>query len=111
MSSEIDISKWHQLGPDPLVLFEWNTNNLKLADWVVYWYREDGYEGSGVLVCKWATGEYGMTNLSHCSCYGPIDDAPHTFTLKAILADLESSPEDYDYAENSAVLAKVRELI
>lgn len=47
-------------------------------------YEDHGYEGSGWIIAF--TGEhYLVGSLSHCSCYGPFDDFPHT---KGCVADL-----------------------
>lgn len=56
-------------------LDESSINRLKglSANWVVYHYNNYGYDGDGFIV--WRNGnKYGYTRISHCSCYGPVDD-------------------------------------
>ena len=44
------------------------------AEWCVYWYETGSYDGSGTAYAGNSDGEYWMTTLGHCSCYGPCDD-------------------------------------
>lgn len=43
------------------------------ADWLVEWYENGCYDGTGEAVWKVGTRYY-WTSLSHCSCYGPWGD-------------------------------------
>ncbi len=42
-------------------------------DAIFYWYVSGSYEGSGQLIATKENKWY-CKGLSHCSCYGPIDD-------------------------------------
>ena len=54
----------------------WN-DWTKNVEWVAYWYENYGYEGSGIAIVKYKDGKYWCDSMSHCSCYGPWEDAPH----------------------------------
>lgn len=42
------------------------------ADEVWYWYACGSYEGSGQMLIR--KGDlYGIHDMGHCSCYGPLD--------------------------------------
>lgn len=42
-------------------------------DAVFYWYASGSYEGSGDLLAV-KDGKWYNKDLSHCSCYGPLED-------------------------------------
>ena len=48
-----------------------------LIDEAWYWYAEGNYDGSGQLLMRKGT-LWDMHDMSHCSCYGPIDEARFT---------------------------------
>lgn len=83
----------------------------KNTEWAVYSYRASDYGGDGIIVTK-VDSKFYMCGLGHCSCYGPMEDfgLEGDGTLENVLADLEGSPDDYDYGHTSAVQAKVLEL-
>ena len=103
-------NKIYQLGPDEFDEYDLS-NGPHHFDWLVYHYTAGSYEGSGVAV--WKVGDvYGMQNLSHCSCYGPMDSCDAAGqSIDAILKDLSVSEKDYDYVQMKAVGDKVKELI
>jgi hypothetical protein len=41
-------------------------------DWIVYWYQNGDYDGSGSAYA-YGNGKYYTRYLGHCSCYGPWD--------------------------------------
>lgn len=57
------------------------------VDTVAYWYSCGSYEGSGELIGR-IGDEWFYMNLSHCSCYGPVDSKPSS--KEKSLADLEA---------------------
>jgi len=42
-------------------------------DEVWYWYVSGSYEGSGQMIIR-KEDKYYLHNMSHCSCYGPLDE-------------------------------------
>lgn len=40
---------------------------------VVYWYEQGSYDGSGMLFGRYDNGDIAFKDLGHCSCYGPMD--------------------------------------
>lgn len=38
-----------------------------------YWYTGGGWDGQGYMLLR-SGDEYQIASLSHCSCYGPMDD-------------------------------------
>lgn len=50
------------------------------ADVIAYWYELEEYDGSGEAILR-IKGNWFATNLGHCSCYGPWEDAPEPTDL------------------------------
>jgi len=48
-----------------------------------YWYAQGSYDGSGIMVLKTSDGYY-LHDMSHCSCYGPLDNFELTKCYKTI---------------------------
>ena len=42
------------------------------VEWIKYWYAQGSYDGSGMMILKTKDGYY-LYDMSHCSCYGPLD--------------------------------------
>jgi len=42
--------------------------------WVAYHYTAGDYEGSGDMLVALTNGTFCMYGMSHCSCYGPMDN-------------------------------------
>lgn len=38
-----------------------------------YWYTGGGWDGQGYMLLR-SGDEYAIGSLSHCSCYGPLED-------------------------------------
>lgn len=81
-----------------------NVNKLE-ADWFVYRYWHESYEGSGMAIWK-KDGKYFYCNLGHCSCNGPTED------LSSIpydsLDDIEKIMSNYD-DKDKEVLKLIKE--
>lgn len=67
------------LNDDPYV----QTNIQEKYKWMVIDYWEGDYEGGGYAVGLTKDGqELHEYCLSHCSCYGPLDDPPDVIDVK-----------------------------
>jgi len=88
-------------------LSEWDMDYAKGAVWFVYSYEIDGYEGSGEGVALMEDGRLQCFNLSHCSCYGAMEQGTFT-TVEEYLRPKDSV---HDYWSRPEVEAKVRELL
>lgn len=53
-------------------LGELNAALVAKADLIVYDYYDGGYDGQGYMIVKIGDNYY-ENDLSHCSCFGPID--------------------------------------
>jgi len=105
--------KVYSVGPDELGSLPDN------VDVAVYWYECGGYEGSGIVVFYDASAKkWGWDGLSHCSCYGPIDDGlvgDMTWSEVLELTRVDESgikrvPDDYDFQKWSDIGKKLRQL-
>lgn len=47
-------------------------NIPKEVEWIRYWYAQGSYDGSGMMILKTKDGFY-LHDMSHCSCYGPLE--------------------------------------
>lgn len=102
----------YNLGPGELTLDGYDKLPDDNIEWVVYFYESDYYDGNGVAV--WKVGDrFGMQNLGHCSCYGPVEDANKaTMSLIELLAEFKSMSEiDYDYEWMKPVYGKIVSLV
>lgn len=56
-------------------LDEYDLEEIKYfpPDAIFYWYCSGSYEGSGALIAT-KDGRWYTKDLSHCSCYGPMED-------------------------------------
>jgi hypothetical protein len=54
-------------------LSEYDIKGLNDIDEIWYYYVSGDYEGSGQLLMR-KGNLYDLHDMSHCSCYGPIDD-------------------------------------
>jgi hypothetical protein len=72
---EFTMTKIHNLHPEYDYLSEYELENLGKYDFleVWYYYMYSAYEGSGTLLAKSESGYY-IHDLSHCSCFGPLDN-------------------------------------
>ncbi len=76
--------------------------------WAVCHYTNGGYEGHGYMVAMGTDGRLYVWNLSHCSCYGPLDDGPTITTVSEYLKPDETIFTD---PAEDALKAKVAELL
>lgn len=72
------------------------------ADLLVYYYRYDDWEGSGMAIWR-ENDKYGYAYLGHCSCYGPFEN------IDSILYSLEqikrlSNSDSYEWKYAPSVL-------
>ena len=63
--------KIYQVGPD--IPYDCPSEEDERFEWLVYWYEDGGYDGSGEAVALGKDGLLYGFNLGHCSCYGPFD--------------------------------------
>lgn len=100
----------YNVGVDELANYE-----LECRDdfkFIVYQYENYGYEGDGEAVglCLTDNMLY-IKNLSHCSCYGPMDGGIESGD-KMTIEDFLSEKEDvHAYDALKAIKDKVRELL
>jgi hypothetical protein len=88
-------------------LSEWDLEYAKGAVWFVYSYEDGGYDGSGEGVALMPDGQLQCFNLSHCSCYGPMESGIFT----SVEEYLRPKDSVHDYYSKPEVEAKVRELL
>lgn len=92
-------------------LSEWDIERVKNAladaDYFVYNYSNGGYDGSGFALWK-KDGKYGYTQLSHCSCNGPVEDLNSIYYTLDQIKKLVEKEYYGDYA--AKVFAKIKEL-
>ena len=58
--------------------------------WVAYDYTNEGYEGSGSALVAWEDGTFHFEDMSHCSCYSPLENVATQNRAKHSLKDIES---------------------
>jgi hypothetical protein len=59
---------------EPLSKYDLEDLKSLNVDEVWYWYAAGDYEGSGKMLMR-RGNKYDIHSLSHCSCYGPLEDA------------------------------------
>jgi hypothetical protein len=94
--------KLYQVGPDELSNYD--IQSIKSSDYFVYHYESGSYDGSGTGIAK-RDGKFYSYNLSHCSCFGPIDGVD----VPGELYDLHSEKVELTGVDKE-VLEKVLEL-
>jgi len=67
-------------------------------DWFVYAYYNNGYDGEGEAV-GYKDGNLYFYNLSHCSCYGPLEGSPQVITVDNWLNSNDIHDADTRYKE------------
>lgn len=106
----------YQVGKTALDEYDFDELNKEDYLWIVYNYHYEDWEGNGVAILLRKDGQLLKKNLSHCSCYGPMDtstwdDCPIQFepiTLEEILSVKECIFDD-DFSD--ALKEKVKELM
>ncbi len=86
-------------------------------DWIAGYYETGCYDGMGYALVRSPEGKYTLTNLGHCSCYGPFDSfAYEGLTLDDVLQkldkDLNGDPitDDWNRKELEGLWEAVREV-
>lgn len=74
--------------------------------YAVYYYTENGYDGDGQIIIKTAGNKFYFKDLSHCSCYGPLDGGGQLTNLDIIL----NSDDIHDLDVMECIRMKIREL-
>lgn len=97
------------VGPDELHEYDWqDIRNQENYQWVVYWYENGGYDGSGEMVALGNDGTLYYRNLGHCSCYGPCDGDLRKTTVEEFFKDKD---DIWQKDWNQKIKDKVKELI
>jgi hypothetical protein len=101
----------HQVGIDNIA--DWEIIDVvpnALA--VVYDYEAGSYEGSGYAVIRYADG-WDIVNLSHCSCYGPMDRVVEGLGMRDTLDEVAASysMDMWDRAQFDSAVESARKLI
>lgn len=99
------------VGPDELNDYDLAYINKDDYDWVVYWYLSDIYEGSGEAVAlNNKNGLLEYCNLSHCSCFGPMENfaSKDSITIEQFLAEKDNI-HDLDFKDE--IKDKVKSLL
>ena len=118
----------YQVGPDPL--YQGDFDDLECRgtpgqayEWVIYWYKNEMYDGSGLLAaCRRDTGGVKWKNLGWDSCSVPdregLYGAPEVPLRKFLTFDefdeevsgKRRSPEDLYYERWQAIVKKAKEI-
>lgn len=98
--------KIYNIGPDELSKWDIGQIDIEL-DWIVVFYENYGYEGSGEAV-GYRDGKLYVKNLGHCSCYGPVEDGFGEFSVEDFREALDSI---HSYIDTPGVEEKVLELL
>jgi hypothetical protein len=75
-------------------LSEYDIRDLKdlYLDEIFYWYTSGSYEGTGWMIAR-KDGLYGLFDLSHCSCFGPVE-CVNALDITKSLDELKSKLSD-----------------
>ena len=102
--------KIYQAGPDKPDLYEYEMCQ-EAYQWLVHWYEDGGYDGSGQAVALHQDGTVYVKNLDHCSCYGPFDSwetSCQKITVEELLRDKDSI---HDIEIRDEIMTEVRKLL
>jgi len=102
--------KIYQVGPD--TPYDLPGEDNQRFEWLVYWYEDGGYDGSGeaVAFCK-DEGMLYVRNLEHCSCYGPLDGGMESGVKYPVEKFLEEKDDIFTYDARKEIKEKVSELL
>jgi len=87
-------SKYSWGDPTPFDQYDLREFDGRAIDKIVYWYARGGYEGSGHLLV-YLKGAWHHKDLSHCSCYGPLDDLDFSKPISSLSAWLEQATPEF----------------
>jgi hypothetical protein len=105
------IMKIFSVGPSDLNSdYELNKIDENLFEFVVYWYEDGGYDGNGQLVAFSKEKELHVYDLSHCSCYGPLEAWGNPVKMD-VAEFLRPKDSVHDYEFKKLVESKVKELL
>lgn len=79
--------------------------------WLVYEYRDEGYEGYGEAVMLGIDGLIHIKGLDHCSCYGPFDCWETNLSKMTVDEYCRSKDNVHDYVGSPTIESKVKELL
>ncbi len=96
------------VGPDDVHSYELDRFSSDDIAYIVYWYEIYSYEGDGDCVVIHHDNSMEYFGMSHCSCYGPLEDSGVSITVEDIVSTKESIHE-FDCKEE--VKNKVKELL
>ena len=62
--------------PDSIELMDYELDRLNdfSVDQVFYYYMTGEYEGHGTMILTMSDGSLVLHDMSHCSCFGPMED-------------------------------------
>jgi hypothetical protein len=102
--------KIYQVGPD--VPYDLPGEDDQRFEWVVFWYEDGGYDGSGEAVglCK-DDGLLYIKDLGHCSCYGPMDGGLESGDKMTVEDFLKHNESVLAYEPKDEIKSKVAELL
>ncbi len=100
----------YQVGPD--AAYDEGQVQDERFEWVVYWYEDGGYDGSGNAVgynkddqCLYSY------DMGHCSCYGPFDSWGSNQTKVTVEEFFRDKDCIFDPDYKDEVVKKVAELL
>jgi hypothetical protein len=103
--------QFYQVGPD-LLTDEYDLSYVKDDYvWFVYFYSNGGYDGCGEAVALGKDGFLHCLDLSHCSCYGPMENWATKTSKVTVEEYMTPSESAFDPVAMEAVMAKVKELL
>lgn len=102
--------KIYQVGPN--VPYDLPGEENQDFEWVVFWYEDGGYDGSGEAVgLRKQDGLLYVKNLEHCSCYGPMDGGLESGGLFTVEEFLNHKDNVLDFDARKEIKDKIAELL
>ena len=78
------------------------------ARWLVYYYEEGDYEGSGFAVWE-SDGKLYYHDMGHCSCYGPTEEMKNVMPIENI-SEIEKFADNYNSGDKVVEFIKDNKL-
>lgn len=101
----------YKVGKDDLGQYDLYDVDPEKFEWLVYSYDFWGqYEGDGEAVALGKDGLLYVHDMSHCSCYGPMDQFGNKGTM-TVEEFLREKDDVHDYQARDEVESKVRMLL
>ena len=101
----------YNVGPDQLKDYDLAYVKEDGYEWLIYWYEEGYYDGSGEAVALRKDGQLVIKNLGHCSCYGPMEDWETGATIVSVGEFLKPKDSVHDITVMEAVMSEARKLL